>query len=477
MNGLQNLSPTIAKIIKCLVCCLVFAMPVESKILAEDPPGVYQAPSEEPTAAETMLLEYVNRCRANPTADAALIKKTGQVRRGVDMEMFEAEMAQFAPAPPLAFDLDLIKAARWHSAYQIKHGQGHDEKPGAAGFSGVKVWDRAEKAGFQSRGIGENIFLQATTPWYCHSAFVVDWGEGGTGGMQPGRGHRSNILKPDWRVAGMGAIEHSGSKMSVTQIFGVVRSNQRMVGGVIYNDANRNRFYDLEEGVGGIGLTVEDSSVKSWASGAYAIPIAEGQHKIEVQVGETTFVSLLPEGNENVKVDVILSDLAQYAQAGKLVEAIKKIPDDEKNSEKRLTVLTNLYLASRNSMVEASVFDEVVELTKDVEQQIKSAMDETREALESDDMKAAKKIVVDHGKTYRRTELAPWFTDAKNSISLVEAFQRLKSTAEKNGKPPTSDVVAKTLRSQQRVFQRLQVPEWRAFGLGIGKQIQQLADQ
>ena len=36
---------------------------------AEDPPGAYKADSPEPTALETLTLEYLNRCRSDPAED------------------------------------------------------------------------------------------------------------------------------------------------------------------------------------------------------------------------------------------------------------------------------------------------------------------------------------------------------------------------------------------------------------------------
>ena len=46
---------------------------------AQDAAGVYQAPDPAPTDEETLILEYINRCRANPTADALLALGVGRV--------------------------------------------------------------------------------------------------------------------------------------------------------------------------------------------------------------------------------------------------------------------------------------------------------------------------------------------------------------------------------------------------------------
>jgi uncharacterized protein YkwD len=57
-----------------------------------------------PTAAEQLFLERLNDARANPAAYGQTI--------GVNL-------AGYAPAPPLAFDTRLIRAARDHSADMI----------------------------------------------------------------------------------------------------------------------------------------------------------------------------------------------------------------------------------------------------------------------------------------------------------------------------------------------------------------------
>src|SRR5262249_1897578 len=156
----------------------------------------------------------------------------------------------------------LLKAARWHSHYQILHGQGHGETPGKEGFTGEDPDARMAKVGFTEGG-GENVFVGPKEPWQCHLGFVVDWGKGGPGGMQAGRGHRHNILGPEYRVVGVGAVPFEGdTKFACTHSLSF--SSQRFVGGVVLNDRNKNRFYDIGEGVSGVAISCGDNKVKSW---------------------------------------------------------------------------------------------------------------------------------------------------------------------------------------------------------------------
>src|SRR5262245_40743977 len=109
-----------------------------------DPPGAYKAPAPDPSPVETLMLEYINRCRANPAEDGVRCAADKSVPSDVDLKMFLREMSAARSAPPLVFDLNLLKAARWHSHYQILHGQGHNETAGMEGFTGETPSDRAE---------------------------------------------------------------------------------------------------------------------------------------------------------------------------------------------------------------------------------------------------------------------------------------------------------------------------------------------
>ncbi len=255
----------------------------------DDPPGAYKAESPEPTLAETLILEYINRCRLDPGEDGLRCLQTSGVPSNVDRNMFQQEMLEAKPAPPLVFDLALTKAARWHSYYQILNTMTHVEEEGKPGFTAKELPSRTKLAGFQARHVGENCMRTAKNPWYSHAAFVFDWGEG-PGGMQPGRGHRRNILNPGYRVIGIGAVPWPNAEdIAVTHDFG--GGDHRMLGGVVFNDRNRNRLYAAGEGVGGVAISTGTARVKSWTSGAYAVEAPESNARLTVELeGESTSV-------------------------------------------------------------------------------------------------------------------------------------------------------------------------------------------
>ena len=205
----------------------------------DDPPGAYKAESPEPTPAETLILEYINRCRSNPAEDALRCVQTPGVPGTVDYNLFKQEMFEAKPAPPLVFDLSLIKAARWHSYYQIINGQEHVEEEGKQGYTGKTPLPRAKLAGFDGEAIGENIFRTATRTLVLPCCFRYRLGERSRRNAARARPPSPVFSSPDFRVAGIGAVRWpSGEDFAVTEEFGAV--NRRMLGGVVFNDRNRN---------------------------------------------------------------------------------------------------------------------------------------------------------------------------------------------------------------------------------------------
>jgi hypothetical protein len=424
-----------------------------------DPPGAYKAPSPEPSPVETVMLEYINRCRANPAEDGARCAADKSVPPSVDLKMFAQEMFEAKSAPPLVFDLKLLKAARWHSHYQILHGQGHDEIAGREGFTGQTPGARIARAGASTGGVAENAFVGPKDPWYCHLGFVVDWGSGGPGGMQLNRGHRRNILGPRYRVVGVGAVPYDGDKkFACTHNFAT--SSQRFVGGVVLNDRNRNRFYDIGEGISGVAMSSGDQKMKSWYSGAYTLAIDSTKAKMTVEIEGKTYAAMLGDGDENVKFDVYLSDRALYDRAGMLLTALKQVPAGEANDARRLIAGIDLYFGTRGTLVDASILDEVEGLVGPVRRELEGAMNDVRNTLTDGTIEEARKVARAASQKYARTKARPWFADALASVDIKEGHQRMSDLRQAN-KPIPKSVLTRTLTKQQQLYQQLTTGEWK----------------
>lgn len=219
----------------------------------------------------------------------------------VDMEMFVSECKALKPSPPLVFALELQESARNHSHYMNLNGQTHYEDSTKRGYTGASPSTRASKAGYKGLGIAENCFAKISGIDYAHRAFVIDWGSGGPGGMQRGRGHRSNLTNYNFNVVGIGCVNVNGSlktnlqTYSCTQNFGSISG--RYVGGVAFADTNGNGFYDIGEGLGGVTIETSNGNAKtmSWPSGAYALKLPDSN--------DVTLVAYKGEGTRRVKKD------------------------------------------------------------------------------------------------------------------------------------------------------------------------------
>lgn len=87
----------------------------------------------------------------------------------------------------LTLDTNLAKAADVHSQAMAKQ-----DFFSHTGKDGSKPWDRAEKAGYETRFVGENI-----AAGYSSAKAVVD-------GWIKSPGHRANMLNPDYNEIGIG---------------------------------------------------------------------------------------------------------------------------------------------------------------------------------------------------------------------------------------------------------------------------------
>ena len=429
---------------------------------ADDPPGAYKADSPEPSPAETLILEYINRCRLDPAEDALRCVETAGVPATVDREMFKQEMLEAKAAPPVVFDLTLIKAARWHSYYQIINGQEHVEQEGKQGYTAKDFSVRAKLAGFTGGRLGENIYRTAKNLWFCHSAFIIDWGPG-PGGMQPGRGHRHNILNPAFNVAGVGAVLWpQGEDFAITHEFG--GTNRRMLGGVVINDRNRKRFYEIGEGVGGVVISTGTAQTKSWKSGAYAVELPESKAQLIVELGGEKYACSLPDGKDNVKFDVVVSDLPAFKRGGKLLAAAKKIPEEKKSV--RFVALVDLYFATRDTLVEEGALKEITSLVEQVRAELDKDMATVRQTVGGDALEQSSKEIQTVCQKYSRTKAGPWFSDAMNCAKMNATYLRMKALRE-GAKPLPAPLLNRAVKDQQKLSAKLTVPEWRKIGMDL----------
>lgn len=431
----------------------------------EEPRGV--VPSAE--AAET--LEHINRLRADPAREAfaiaSLSRRTFDIPAYVDMDMFIDELLAVAPAPPLVFDPLLIEAADHHSRYMIAHGQGHSEDPAHEAFTGELHPQRIAAVGYEAWVSGENVFIAALNAHQGHVGFVIDWGwENNPGGMQPGRGHRSNLLLPAYTEIGVAVRpwheEAFGRDLwSVSHALAAPRHARRCVGGVVYTDRNNNGRFDAGEGRGGVEMVGDDGSrATTWESGAYTLVLA-GDDATAVIASDDALRMLfeVPEGRANVKRDWVLPARVEPEAVRRALRACLAVDEDNESLRRRTRVA--LWLVTQDYAVPDDIADAVAALTEGLAEEIDASKRRVFDALldTGEDADAARAVIQQERRHYQQTALADWFAQA-------ETVRRVWSVAVRraNDLGPNADPAARrrTLRTLYRQLGTVQDPALRA---------------
>ena len=297
-------------------------LPAATETTRAQPKGSTLYSIGQPTDEEQLYLEYLNRMRANPTAEGQRLATTtdpnvlsAYSQFTVDLAELQAEFATNPPVPPLAMNAQLIAAARWHSGDMFTNVyQGHNQTNGS---TVLDPGQRITANGYTWNSYGENVFAYADYVFFGHAGFAVDWGINPPSGMQPGRGHRQNMLNAGFREVGMGVVDGVngvGSPLPVgpqliTQDFATQPANAPFVTGVVYYDFNANGFYDVGEGIGGV--TVNTPGSKYYAvtadSGGYVIPVtSNGNYTVTfTATGLSTQVVSTVTSSKNVKIDYV----------------------------------------------------------------------------------------------------------------------------------------------------------------------------
>jgi uncharacterized protein YkwD len=234
-----------------------------------------------PSALEQYLLELVNRARANPSAEAA--------RYAIDLnEGLPAGTISTAAKQPLAVNPFLTDGARKHSQWMID-----TDTFSHTGAGGTDPGDRMAAAGYAFTGNwtwGENIALRSYTTSgptaallaQLHRDLFVDAGIAG-------RGHRTNLMDPDFREIGPGFASgpyQTYNAGMLTEDF-AASGTTAFLTGVAYNDAvTRDSFYTPGEGLAGVTISAKrlsDSqtfSTATWSSGGYSLPLSPGTYEV-----------------------------------------------------------------------------------------------------------------------------------------------------------------------------------------------------
>ena len=242
--------------------------PVDAQVVAAA--GLYD--HGDPTIYEQYMLELVNFARATPEAEAA--------RLGIDLNYgLDAGTLDGTDKQPLAFHPLLFVSARAHSDWMLEtdifdhtgiNGSTPTERMIAAGYEFVAPWSS-----------GENISWNGTTSKLNPVTATKNMHEG----LFKSPGHRKNLMNGKYAEVGIGLRQgqytdgKTYNALMGTQNFALSKASYNpFVVGVVFNDANKNYFYDPGEGIAGVKVTVSGSGYYAITSesGGYAVPYTAG---------------------------------------------------------------------------------------------------------------------------------------------------------------------------------------------------------
>lgn len=299
-----------------------------------------------PTANEQLLLEMTNRARLSPgeefgrfivnaasstAVQANITNAMGYF--GVDVAALRSQLAVFPAVAPLAWNSLLAQAAYGHSQAMIDADMQAHQLPGQLSFG-----SRVRETGYVFRSIKENVYAWSEDILYGHAGFMIDWGyddidiRNGSlvagwdslgDGIQDGAGHRAAILSADVTEVGMAVILDTDPSTDVgpqviTQDFGAPRAFQAQLLGVVINDADGDRFYDIGEGLAGVTITATGTAgtftTQSWAAGGYQMVLPAGNYMVTFSgAGLAGYVQhSITMQSANLKLDGIAADATVF---------------------------------------------------------------------------------------------------------------------------------------------------------------------
>lgn len=257
--------------------------------------------TKQPTAQEVLVVELINRARANPEAEAT--------RYAIGLnDGITGSTITSTPKPPLAHNLFLIDSARAHSQWMLD-----TDTFSHTGANGSTATQRMTAAGYVFTGIwenGENIAWGGTR---SASINLTNYALSHHEGLFKSPGHRVNILNAGYREIGVGQKQGDFISSGTTYLASMLTQNfarsgtQFFITGVAYNDANNNDFYDVGEALGGITISLNGKTYSVYNTGAFSIPVANGTYDLTIagDILGTTLYSSVQVNNANVKVDIV----------------------------------------------------------------------------------------------------------------------------------------------------------------------------
>lgn len=251
------------------------------------------------SAAEQLLIEYINRARLDPLGEAE--------RFGISLnEGLSAGTISADPKQPVAPNAELERAAVNHSRWMLS-----TDTFSHTGVGGSSPGDRMEAANYAFTGRwgwAENISYRASTGSVSEIANAPSHHRG----LFESSGHRVNILRDEATEIGMGletgrfSNGRDWNATMLTEKFAFA-GDKTFVTGVAYDDRDGDAFYDPGEGIGGLRIWGEGGTA-TMAAGGYALETTGDWAGLTLDMGAGRAQVWLNVEEGNAKLDIVGRD-------------------------------------------------------------------------------------------------------------------------------------------------------------------------
>jgi hypothetical protein len=243
------------------------------------------------TNVEQLVLELINRARANPDAEVTRLGLSS-LNEGLAPGTITS-----APKSPLAPNQLLTNASRAHSRDMYDRQFFDHNNP-----DGRTPFDRIRDAGYSFTTAGENIAFWSRGSFGAVSDSELDslrnaapTGTQHHDGLFRSPGHRTNLMNDNFLELGLGLTVDrtktgNGSESYLTEKFGT-RSGNAFLLGVVFRDAiTVDNFYTVGEGQGGVTIVATHSNGTMYttttsSSGGYSLQVPSGTYTIQASGG------------------------------------------------------------------------------------------------------------------------------------------------------------------------------------------------
>ncbi len=311
--------------------------------------------AEDPTPEEQLFIFELNRARNNPAQF--------QTENSLSVDL-----SAVAAQPPLAVNGDLTGSAGFKAQEMADNNYFTHESP-------ISGWPNALARSFGynlASSLGDNInniesiaagfdsVIDWTQPLPPLLLLIVDDGV-------PSLGHRKHLLAMDsfnqrFREIGVGYGSNSSSSFKNYWAVhtGFDDDEEPFLTGVVYNDANVNNRYDLNEGLSGVTVSVGGISTTTNSAGGWSILTSSGCKTAQCSggpfVGTSTAYFIV--GSDNVEVDFISGNSSGVVNFGSVGATVPVLDIKANGSDGPVTPIDDLSITvALDSGCRASVAD------------------------------------------------------------------------------------------------------------------------